>query len=663
MKKTPMTNKIALPKITHIKLENFDLYTQSPNAEVCIEKNVFCLIGANGLGKSTFLNTINYAITGAIPDPARRFLTAQEYYKEVSRPEKAFDYYSGRIKEESRAAAKVTATLEWPTHSVEVTRTIFSPQEITSVKIRNITTGKIDVYSLETGHTAENLFHLYETEILRLSKIEKLPQFAFIFHFILTFDEGRHLLLWDDEALTNALYLAFGTDPSDVRAVEKLTREMNRESSRGRNVRFSAKHVANRIKHLVEALGIDNNSEFLSRDEIEVKFNLLTGRHKERESRLILKQSELRETDLKWTDLSAKLTELTIEYDKVFSERIKKSSTVEHHPIIRSSLSTNSCGICGSTDVSESIRAHISQHLCPLCNCEIDTTSNSTDTTSKLKELDSEIINTRSELSLILKSRERLTSEVEAAELDEQTAFDELKKFENEEAVNLSAIGSGENHSSIKKQIEKLEDERAEFIKQSKVHYRNRDEIRNQLRAYEQQLKSQYETGSEIFVPRFRELSEEFIGLPIDIELEHRYGANTSGFGLRLRMKDQLRTTPDKLSESQRFFLDIALRMALSEYMSSTRATLLIDTPEGSLDIAYEARAGAMLANFAIDGNAIIMTANLRSSELVHRLAQCQKHKGMQVIRMTDWTDLSEVQKNEENLFLKAYETIDAALS
>lgn len=49
------------------------------------------------------------------------------------------------------------------------------------------------------------------------------------------------------------------------------------------------------------------------------------------------------------------------------------------------------------------------------------------------------------------------------------------------------------------------------------------------------------------------------------------------------------RTDSSQLFEIQRFFPDIALRMALAIYLSkkNNEATLLIDTPEGSLDIAY----------------------------------------------------------------------------
>ena len=48
--------KISLPTIARVALSNFDLYSNKPDARADIERPVFCLIGANGLGKSTFLD-------------------------------------------------------------------------------------------------------------------------------------------------------------------------------------------------------------------------------------------------------------------------------------------------------------------------------------------------------------------------------------------------------------------------------------------------------------------------------------------------------------------------------------------------------------------------------------------------------------------------------
>ncbi len=88
---------------------------------------------------------------------------------------------------------------------------------------------------------------------------------------------------------------------------------------------------------------------------------------------------------------------------------------------------------------------------------------------------------------------------------------------------------------------------------------------------------------------------------------------------MQLEVKSSARRHTYQLSESQRFFVDIALRMALINHMSSksTKGVLLIDTPEGSLDIAYENRAVDMFADFVELGYGIIMTANINSSRLL----------------------------------------------
>ena len=105
--------------------------------------------------------------------------------------------------------------------------------------------------------------------------------------------------------------------------------------------------------------------------------------------------------------------------------------------------------------------------------------------------------------------------------------------------------------------------------------------------------------------------------------------------------------------------------MALAQFLSATtgEASLFVDTPEGFLDIAYESRAGEMLAKFALMNHRLIMTANINTSRLLLSLAEkCGRNK-MKLCRMTSWTKLSEVQAQEEGLFNTAYGQIEKALN
>lgn len=378
------------------------------------------------------------------------------------------------------------------------------------------------------------------------------------------------------------------------------------------------------------------------------------------EERLRSKLAEMRDADLRWTNLSASLTEAQLEYRRLFSARVQKSASVTQHPVVRTSLAEDRCAICGANHIGAKLKARIETGSCPLCDSPLNESPGDAEAIASLREIDKKLIALQRDMSSVLLTRQRLSAELNSAEADEASAQQEVTKFENKEAARLATPQSG-GFSAIRQEIQRLEREREEFRRQSEAHYKKRDELREKLRAHEKKLKTQYEVGSERFVPRFRELAQAFIGIPIDVELEHHQGTTVSGFGLKLRMNETLRSRPDEISESQRFFLDIALRMALAEFMAEGPATILIDTPEGSLDIAYEARAGAMFSKFA-QANKILMTANIRSSQLVLRLAGLQGNAGMQIVRMTDWTDLSEVQQSEEKLFNEAYDLIGAAM-
>jgi energy-coupling factor transporter ATP-binding protein EcfA2 len=652
-------SKIGLPTIERVSLDDFDLYTICPDNDIEVSRSVFCLIGANGLGKSTFLNTINYVITGAIPAPNRKFQSAQGYWEDASRADKAEDYFSGRLSERVRPLASGTVELGWNGFSVAVTREIFGTGRV----IRIVTTDQDTGVSKEfTEQDPIDLNATYQGIVLERTGLDEFAQFVFLSHFVETFDEGRHLLMWDDTALTNALYLAFGADPADARAADKLQHDMERESSRGRNVRYSARHVSERINQLTELLARNSDEEHKSERELEIELEQLTGRLNDAQERARRKRTELRDADAKFVDKSAQLTEAQLEYRRLFSSRLHNASSVEHHPLVRTTVTEDRCALCGTAHVGALVSARLAEHDCPLCDSKLVGGGADDDVVTSLRALDLRASSLRVELEEMLEVRQRLSDQLEAAEAHEESCRTQLGEFQNAEASGLAAIGSGGSFSAIQKEVERLEKERQAFVDQSRGHYRKRDDYRERLRRYEKRLRLQYEAGSQLFVPRFRELAESFIGLPIDIELEARPGANEAGFGLSMRMDGQVRLQPEDVSESQRFFIDIALRMALAEFMTDGPATLLVDTPEGSLDIAYEARAGIMLSKFASEGNRIIMTANLRSSQLVLRLAGLQKEAGMQVIRMTDWTDLSEVQQTEEGLFTKAYEEIEAAL-
>ena len=127
--------EIALPTISVVKLNAFSLYSEQPNVAVNLRKSVFCLIGANGLGKTTFLNTLLYGVTGAIPDPERRFVSLSKYVKDASRVERISEYFEGRIAELDRSRASVSVQLNWPQTKLTLNRPLFEDGDGANLRI------------------------------------------------------------------------------------------------------------------------------------------------------------------------------------------------------------------------------------------------------------------------------------------------------------------------------------------------------------------------------------------------------------------------------------------------------------------------------------------------------------------------------------------------
>jgi len=66
--------KFNFIKLKKVIIRNFSLHNKDGKSYIInepINDGVFCLAGANGLGKTTFLNAINYGLTGIVLAPEK----------------------------------------------------------------------------------------------------------------------------------------------------------------------------------------------------------------------------------------------------------------------------------------------------------------------------------------------------------------------------------------------------------------------------------------------------------------------------------------------------------------------------------------------------------------------------------------------------------------
>ena len=276
----------------------------------------------------------------------------------------------------------------------------------------------------------------------------------------------------------------------------------------------------------------------------------------------------------------------------------------------------------------------------------------------KLKEIDNKISQKNIDLESLISETDTKKAELERAEYNYDANKEALSLFEKE---NTNIIFDKTGDKPIDDLIEEYKRQFDRFDKETKQQYKQRDKLKPEYENLLQKINSAYKEAEVFFVPLFKKFAKNFIGLDLNTSFKKK----GRDIVLYFELMGTARTESFQVSESQRFFLDIALRMALATYLSkeNNEATMLIDTPEGSLDIAYESRVGKMFADFVLDYNQnMMMTANINASQLLISLAEKCRENKMQFRRMLDWTDLTEIQKEGEYLFEKVFKNIEIAL-
>jgi DNA repair exonuclease SbcCD ATPase subunit len=652
---TPSRARLNLPRIQNLVLKNFSLYSAQPTVDVTFEHEVFCLAGANGLGKSTFLAAVNFALTGRVSDPNRTFQSIGEYYRHTE--EFSSDFFEGRINETDRDFAEAILEMRVGKQTYRITRGMFESDALRSLEI----IGEDGAPLVKTKNLkAVDLHDVYSKHLATDIGLHSFEQFVFLQHFVFTFDERRHLLFWDEKVLERALYIAFGVDQRDAERADELRRESEKADSLARNANWQATELRKRLEELQKAIG--GKTTATEAEDLQAKHKDLVKRTDEAEQKVRLAENAVKDTVLKISDLSAKQASLRAEYEAEFSRRFQTQSAVEQSPVVALSLAGAKCEVCGTEGeaVPVSIRRKLSKHQCPMCEQTI-TPAKAKDIKT-IQALDQQISVIRVSLGDAVKQRDRLQKDATETLAKYNALREALIEFEEENAAVLESFVRSNQAENIEATIKRYRAQIEEALEKKCAQYEKRNDRRKELVVLQRALVDRYDHAEAEFVPSFTDLAKRFLGLDLDIRLETQ---QTVGVTVLLEVKSTARRQFHQLSESQRFFIDIALRMAMIKYMSAidSKGSFFVDTPEGSLDIAYESRAGDMFAQFVRDGFGIIMTANINTSRLLLSLAeQCGK-KMMNLCRMTAWTELSEVQREEEDLFDEAFRQIEMAMS
>lgn len=640
---------MILPEIHEVIINDFSLYKLKSEVILNMNDGVFCLAGANGLGKSTFISILSYALAGVVIDPKKNFGSINSIPKFVKNNEKfAITYFNGRIAESKRDLAYVSMRFSIGNYLYYIKRNFFDIAGL-------IEFSRVDKISkeetIDQTLTSYGLLSQYKELFAKDIDVTSFDQYIFLQSFVLTFDESKKLIFWDDAVMNRVLYLFFGIDAQKADIADDLRKKIGIHESNMRNLQWSITQNTRLLNELISTVVPENTEKIKATiDELELKEVELKRLYDVLQSN----QSETKNCELNISNLSLKTSNLKKQYDEVFNNMYNIDVPIEKDERIVAILRHISKRILNNEDVTQDFEdlkyriRHVSEQL----------KSNAKDSNiALLKSIDEDVQKLQNELNELMLKRERLTKELKQTNNDIISTTDFIEKFRTEnEQILAQSLKIKDN--DIDRRIEALKSIINKDELKKVEDTRIRDESKIGLSAIEKEIRKNYHNAEERFLPIFKNYANSFIGLDIDVELK----SSSKGIGLVLKVNNTERTERFQLSESQQYFIDIALRFALIEFTSSPNAFMLIDTPEGSLDIAYESRAGKMFGDFVQKGFDVIMTANINSSQLLLQMAKKCRREKMKIERMTSWTILSTVQQEEQDVIEKAFNNIEEAL-
>ena len=417
--------------IKKISLRNFSLY--SKNDEVVainevIKNGVYCLAGANGLGKTTFLNTINYGLTGLVLQSGREVFTPSEIIKaNKSYTER---YFEGRIKAEDKEKAEIEIEFEIDKLYFRIIRGFNNRDEIRLFEIYKLEQNKKQLINDFRNYTYLQLKEEYEKRITEEIGIGKFEYFIFFQLYVFTFDENRTMLFWEEGALTNALSIAFNYDLSDTDRLLKLKSEMEALESYGRNARWQATQIKNEKEKL---LATKEEKDSIHWDELKKEFDSLYQTVEATEKIFHQIESEYNTYLKRQNYITSDLLQLKNKYKQLFSQYSEPRSKLTNNQYVQYSRKENKCFLCSSTGhyVIEQMEKNIHQNTCPVCstviNEKIDEKQN--ELLQKLEEIDKEIEKKNIEIESLMIESDSKKVELEKAEFNFDSSKKELHKF------------------------------------------------------------------------------------------------------------------------------------------------------------------------------------------------------------------------------------------
>lgn len=627
----PSAKKVNFPILDHIRVDGYLLYPgteQNPGLNHSFLSGMNVIVGINGVGKTTLLNILFRMLAGdkdlrdgqELGDSKRSLRTVDS------------DIFAVRVPDRAKSA---TATLKFRLgiHTIEIKRSL------KNLELLEFTVDPPDPQS----QRLDDLGDTYKSVISRLAGLDDFYDFVLILRYLVFFLEDRRTLIWDKGAQTEVFRVLFFPDSVDHNYKDSLNNALSADSS-ARNIQTILTKERKRFdKAIVE------NAKAQPEE-----FALLQAAANELERSLEDQTNKASDYDKKRRTLRQSLEQNRNDAERLLQEeRALREELIagifpkmdDYSAFILSNIqSGRGCIVCGNKDAARlaEARKKLEESLdCPICSADISHQEPQPNVEDS--------VGGKERLNFLSQERKKYLS-------GEQALLVEIKQ------VNLKFIAAEESRWRLEGELNGLKtkiriarsyldkntpsnlhdfSERLKALAETIEDYKyEKNEALVKIKTIVDALSTNVEGFKDELIEKFGVFIEAF--LAERCELTHRTESRNIGqmsssiellfpeFHVNMtsgvyRQSGTPREGAHTVSESQMEFIELAFRMGiLAIAASDTAATIVMETPEASLDAVFIPRAGHALNSFAKSAtrleSTLITSSNLNGSQMIPAL-------------------------------------------
>ena len=656
-----MSRRIYLPELLSINIKNYTLYPNGLDYTFDFVKGVNLVLGGNGMGKTTFVNIIRYAILGLYKKP---FGYTRTYQGNIIEKRQLFPqkYFSNRMDDSIHTDASPTVSISMKINNVavELVRDLSSitllQLKVNGIELSGSLINQFNYEKLSDAAKKDTLPYKYE-EIIKTNTNLEFDDLIFFVNEVLFFGEDHKTILWNDRDffpdVQSELFNKYFNDPDLDKKRQEAIRKAKYFDSLSRHSSEDMRAINKVLSKMKDTPVTDhstNNKENTAliliglREKLAEMDAKLAAIQKERASKsqeISLLQNEINKISLSANDIDKQLKQI----EEKLNNHIWETLHPSYHVFIKNIQLNHICPMCNKPNDDLVEKVANDSNICFACGASIN---ENTEIDTKLKNSFDEISIHRKTLYQSINSKKRtiqnieqqiisLDSEFSNTELKRRTILQQVRELEYENAMSDNSQNS----------IQPFLDEVNRLTLQKEAYQKQRDEQYNIVTSISNEIDDVITANVHVFSSIFAQYAGKFLGVPCELTYIKQAGDNNKRFYPVIDGK--VRFYEEEMSESQRFFVDHSFRMSILTFFYRTPSFYIVETPDSSLDISYERNAASVFAEFLKKPNSLIITSNLNNSLFIEHILD-QEDIDLGIVGLLEIAKQSTIQNTSEQL-------------